>query len=289
MIKIYILPVPSKLQPSSQPFKYPNHNEDYGLEQDFLIYLKKRKNALITTDPKQADWHYLPVFWTRYKRNCRFGEGSLEELTEEVQNIILNEKKTFTICQHKDAPFISLGQTTLFLASRLTDEGIDLPLISSKHSVPKKRPSKKYLASFIGRLRTHPMRKQMFRQFKNRDDILILRGNKGEDIFVKTLLESYISLCPRGVGGSSFRLFESMQVGVVPVLIGDLDTRPFKKFINWDKVSFYAPTPSDLTDIFESVNKKKLIKMGKQAANLWKETLSYQKWCKYVILELEQL
>ncbi len=288
MLKFYILPVPEKLQPSSQPFQYPNHNADYGIEQDFKNYLEKRQDIL-TDNPAEADWHFLPVFWTRYKRNLRLGQGSLAELKTEVEKIILNDKKTFTICQHKDAPFISLGKTTLFLASRISDKGIDAPLISSPHEIPSKLPEKKHLASFIGRLRTHPYRKEMFRQFKHREDILIQRGNKGEDIFVRTILESYLSLCPRGVGGSSFRLLESLQLGVVPVLLGDLDTRPFKKFINWDQVSYYAKQPSELYDIIKNPDFRQLIKMGKKGATLWKEKLSYQKWCEFVILELLEL
>jgi hypothetical protein len=287
MLKIYVLPVPDKLQPPTQPFKYPAHNADYGIEQDFFAYLKHYD--YLTANPKEAHWHYLPVFWTRYKRNVRFGQGSLEELKKEVEKVILNDEKTFTICQHKDAPFMPLGKTKLFLASRTGDIGIDAPLISSAHPVPSKLPKKKYLASFIGRFRTHPYRKEMFKLFKKRDDILILRGNKGEQFFVKTLLESYLSLCPRGVGGSSFRLLESMQLGVVPVLLGDLDTRPFKKFIDWDQVSFYSPTPSGLIDILENPDKKTLLEMGKRAKKLWKDTLSYQQWCKFVLLELQEL
>lgn len=92
-----------------------------------------------------------------------------------------------------------------------------------------------------------------------------------------------------GYGGSSFRFFEAMQLGIVPFLIGDIDTRPFKKFINWGKVSFYSNSVSDFTNVLNSSTKSDLLSMGKRAEMVWKEQLTYQKWCQYVIKELEEL
>lgn len=41
------------------------------------------------------------------------------------------------------------------------------------------------------------------------------------EVFASTLLDSQFALCPRGLGTSSFRLFEAMQAGRVPVIIAD--------------------------------------------------------------------
>jgi hypothetical protein len=107
--------------------------------------------------------------------------------------------------------------------------------------------------------------------------------------FVRKMLESYVALCPRGHGGSSFRFFEAMQLGVVPFLIGDLDTRPFKRFINWDELSSFSQSVSEVNEILDSLKEADLILMGKKAAEIWKTELTYQKWCKYVLWELETL
>jgi hypothetical protein len=58
-MKMYILPVDKSLQPNSATFRYPAHNKDYGIEQDFLSYLLKHKE-LIVDIPEESDWHYLP-------------------------------------------------------------------------------------------------------------------------------------------------------------------------------------------------------------------------------------
>lgn len=287
-MKIYILPVGEEFQPVSQPFRYPAHNKDYGVEQDFHEYLLKHKE-LTVQEPTEADWHYLPIYWTRYHLNHDFGKSGLGPLKQEIHKCLIDDNKTFTICQNARGPLVNLGGTTLFLASRQTDQGISIPLVCSPHRVPLFKQSKRYLASFIGLLSTHTIRQEMAEYLKNRDDVFIYDGNKGSRFFVKKILDAYIALCPRGVGGSSFRFFEAMQLGVVPFLIGDIDTRPFKKYINWDKVSFFSTSVSDLNDTLDSLRKSDLLSMGKRAAKLWSEELTYQKWCHYVIRELEEI
>ncbi|WP_078430431.1 exostosin domain-containing protein [Alkalihalobacterium alkalinitrilicum] len=287
MTKIYILPVPDRLQPLRKATqRYPFHNKDYHIEEDFLNYLNKERDLLVF-DPKEADWHYLPIFWTRWV-SYGLKRDRLKKLKHDIDNIIIDDKKTFTICHHKDAPFISLDKTLIFSTTR-KHNSIDVPLLSSPHRLPNSVPRKKYLASFVGSLRTHRIRMDMFMKLKHRKDIFLYNGNKGDTFFVNKLLESYISLCPRGLGVNSYRFFESMQLGVVPLIIGDIDTRPFKKYIDWDRVSYYICTVSNINELMDNLDKKELIKMGHEASILWKEKLQYQKWCRYVIHELNEL
>jgi len=284
-MKIYILPVSHKLQPTQQIQLYPAHNKDFGVEQDFFRYVINNQHFL-TDDPQFADWHYLPVFWTRWHVNHNFAQNGVEELQDAVERSILNKDKTFTICQYDDGPVVDLGSTTIFLASRKTNSGIDIPLLCSPHRVPLFKPAKKYLASFIGRLATYPLRQQVFDEIKGRNDVYLFDGNKGTRFFVQKTLQSKIALCPRGYGGSSFRLFEAMQLGVVPFLIGDIDTRPFKKYIDWDEISFYLTSADCLNDMLGSLDATITRQMGEKAAKIWQHELSYQRWCKYVIKEL---
>lgn len=287
-MKFYILPINSEFQPDSQMFKYPKHNKDYGVEQDFYKYLTENIDLMAET-PDQADWHYLPVFWTRWHLNHDYGKLGLDELQKEVDSTIINDAKTFTICQYDDGPVANLGKAVVFLSSRKDETGIDIPLLSSPHSKPFFKPAKKYLSSFVGRLSTQPLRQEMAKCLQDMDSTFIYDGDKGTKFFVKKTLESYVALCPRGYGGSSFRLFESMQLGVVPFLIGDIDTRPFKKFINWNGISFFSNASDNIRDMLETFNKSELTLMGGRAEIVWKEELSYQNWCKYVIKELETI
>ena len=286
-MKIFLLPVKSKLQPSSQAFEYPSNNPDYGVEQDFLKYVSN--NFLLVNSPERADWHYLPVFWTRWHLNHDYGKSGLKELRLEVNKAMINPKKTFTICQYDDGPLVNIKSATVFLSSRKTGSGIDIPLLRNKLKTPLIKPRKKYMASFVGRLDTHPIRKKMANALSSSDNVLISDGDSGQKFFVDKTLQSYIALCPRGYGGSSFRFFEAMQLGVVPVLIGDKDTRPFKKFIDWDGISFFLEKTDQLPALLEGLDKKPLIRMGKLARTTYIHSLSYGKWGNYVIKELESV
>lgn len=287
-MKIYILPIDHKCQPMSQPFKYPAHNNDYGVEQDFHKYILVNKE-LICQEPSEADWHYLPIYWTRWHLNHDYGKKGMEELQLEVNRKILNDSKTFTICQYADGPLVKIGKTIQFLSSRKTDEGIDIPLLSAPHKIPFFRRRKKYLASFVGRFSTHPIRKEIAKKLRDRDDVLINDGDMGSKYFAKILLASHIALSPRGYSGSSFRFFEAMQMGVVPFLMGDIDTRPFKKWIDWDKISFYAELAKGINGVIDAFPIDELLEMGNQTQKVYEEHLTFQKWCPYVLEELKTL
>ena len=124
----------------------------------------------------------------------------------------------------------------------------------------------------------------------NKDkDIYLLLKSKRINFFIRKALSSYVALAPRGYGGSSFRLFEAMQLGIAPFLIGDLDTRPFKKFIDWDKISFYTDNVLNIKNIIKLKSKDELILIGAEAKRIYESELKYGKWCKYVLFELENI
>ncbi len=286
-MKIHILPFSTKFQPD-KAIHYPAHSDGHEVEQDFFEFLLKNKD-LLTDNHLEADWHYLPAYWTRWHVTHDYGQAGLSELQQEVNRQIVDDSRTFTICQYDDGPLVNLGSATVFLASRKSDTGIDIPLLSTPHKKPFFKPSKKYLASFIGRISTHTIRDDMFTELRNRKDVYIFDGHKTTDYFIKQTISSDIALCPRGYGGSSFRFFEAMNLGVPPFLIGDIDTRPFKKWINWDEISFYAKSALELNGILDSISTNELRSMGKRVSAVYKAKFAFQKWCSYVLKELEEL
>ena len=285
MIKIFILPTSGFLRPDTQPFIYPNHNQDYGVEQDFYSYLKKNR-FLLADSPKTADWHYLPVFWTRYYLNNNYGSNGIDEAQKEVNRVIIDDKKTFTIVQYDDGPLVDLGNATLFLSSRKSSRGIDIPLLCSPHKVPFFLPRKRYTASFSGRVSTHAIREDMFRNLSENKEVFLHDGHFKSSEFTKIILQSYFSLCPRGYGGSSFRLFESLQLGVAPICIGDIDTRPFKGHIRWEDFSFYISDTKDLHNILNHYSKLSARTMGSIGRSIYKNQVTFFKWCDLLIKEL---
>lgn len=94
--------------------------------------------------------------------------------------------------------------------------------------------SPRWLFSFIG-APTDPMRIALLKMYRTTPKWFIQEtGNaqynigvddpakkQGQQLYLQTLLESQFVLCPRGYGTSSFRLFETMRLGRVPVIISD--------------------------------------------------------------------
>jgi hypothetical protein len=297
-MKVFILNTPALLQPGKQALQYPVHNKDYGIEQDFNIWINKQKN-IVTDNPSIADWHYLPVYWTRWHINHHFaanGEG-LNELQREVDKVIIDGSKTFTITQFDGGTLIDTGKATVFTAGRTVNEGIDVPTLCSKHRKPPVPLKKKYIASFNGSFTTHPVRVEMEKRFEGNPAILI-QGPLPTRFYKRwfwgknynlNMMASYVALSPRGTNCTSFRFFEAMQFGVAPCLIGDIDVRPFKKFIPWDEMSYYVASVDDLENLLKNLDKKEALKKGKKAYQYWKNEIYYQKWCKYVLKELEEI
>jgi hypothetical protein len=296
-MKIYILKTPSLLQPKSQNIKYPAHNKDYGVEQDFEIWLNKQKHIL-TNNPSEADWHYLPVYWTRWHINHSFGTDAmaLAQIQTEVDRVIIDDVKTFTITQFDGGTLLNLGNTIEFTAARTINNGIDIPILCSPHRKPPVPFKKKYVATFNGMFGTHPIRDEMQKKYEGNTDILVGSGLPtrfykrwfwGKSFNINTM-QSYVALSPRGTSCNSFRFFEAMQFGTAPCLIGDVDVRPFKKFIPWDEMSYYAASVDELDHLLKNLDKDLAVEKGKKAYQYWKNELFYQKWCKYVLKELER-
>jgi len=287
-MKIHLLKVPAKLRPASQPFKYPAHNDDFGVEQDFFAYLE-RHPELLTDDPAEADWHYLPVYWTRWHLNHDYGKQGREELGRAIASAMLDDGRTFTICQYDEGPGVETGRTVTFLASRRTPDGLDIPLLSKPHRPPLLPRWKRWTASFAGRLTTHPIRQQMAEVLQGRRDVQILEGDRGGRFFAAQLASSRLALAPRGHGGSSFRFYEAMQLGVPPVLIGEPDTRPFPRFVDWGRISFYLETAGELPALLDATDRERLKAMGVESNRVFREQLDFGRWCGLAIRELEQL
>ena len=99
----------------------------------------------------------------------------------------------------------------------------------------------KYFASFIGS-NTYWVRTDMAKAFRGKDDCLVKVGNWDINVgdeklnnFLHVMSASKFSLCPRGYGTTSFRLYESFQLGTVPVYVSDDHALPWSDELDWEE------------------------------------------------------
>lgn len=144
---------------------------------------------------------------------------------------------------------------------------------------PNFNSDRKYLASFTGTTRTHPLRNKLFQMGLTnvhlRDTGTLRAWEMSESAkidyeqeYLNIMSNSYFTLCPRGVGPSTYRLYESMQAGIAPVIISDdfvpdpdLPWNEFAIFIKEDRLF-------ELEHVLKSYAES-AIKMGEIARKVW--------------------
>lgn len=183
---------------------------------------------LLKSNPIAKEVNYLVIPWS-----VLINEKKLHL----VPNIKLNGG--FTICQHvhyeKIIPILKKMGINVLFTPHVNKVHKEMTVLSFPHlAVNSKAQSlpKDIYYSFIG-FNTHPTRVKIFKMKHPKNSLIIQRKqwhfnevnaniklhekNEYEDV----LLRTRFSLCPRGVGASTLRFWESLKAGSIPVLIAD--------------------------------------------------------------------
>jgi len=272
-----IIDVPSQLM-LKMPIKYPPHQgRNPMIEEKFFIYFKKNFKQI------NSDYVYLPVQWTSFHLKNNYGEN-VQPLIDYQNEIIkqMPNEKFFTIVQYDGGTLVPLDNCRVFACSGSFNSPIGtnssyeaIPLYSDPHRRLRKN-KKKYKVVFCGRI-THDLRKLMLSTL-NGITGYYLYDPGGVEISkkdVKTFRElvgnSLFGLCPRGYGPTSFRLYETIQMGCIPIIISDEFWLPFEQYISWNKIALLV-TPDRIAEIPVLVNN--LIDSGD-----YETMLEYGKYC----------
>lgn len=251
---------------------YPPYHKNEYLE-DYFYSKFTKELPLVNRD-------YIGISWTTlYCDNKRNG-------LQQFLNEIPTNGKYFTVSQHDDAPSEILPEDTLCFSAGGNIQGkniIPIPLVCS--SLPVQIPEnieRKVLASFVGSA-THPIRIKMAESCKSNKNIAIyMKGwtpsvSQNEfETFINLTANSKFCLCPRGYGLNSFRLYEAMQLGSVPVVITNNFYLPWKDELDWSKFSVLVSEKQipDLGDILAEYSEEQILFMQKEGKKLWKEYFS---------------
>ena len=157
----------------------------------------------------------------------------------------------------------------------------------------------KFLYSFQGAGYTHVVRRQLMKG-RHVDSFILDNGNLThhtvpsnsrrafETSFVDVLQASQFVLCPRGIGVCSYRLFETMQMGRVPVIISD-DWIPVPD-LPWEECSITIKESQieSIPDILQE-RRKDAQEMGVMARKIWEQYFSPQVSLTQLIRAAEEL
>ena len=268
---------------------YPTYHVGKYLEEYFIDFYFKNKNEFDSTG-----YTFIPVSWTNIYNN----HNQLVNDLQKDLNQLDYSKNYFTVSQHDDAPKEKLPPNTIkFSAGGNQPNCVPIPLICSP--IPNVKPvDKDIFCSFVGSA-THPVRMEMLHHLVNKEEYILKPKHwslsiqdKRKDLFLDITSRSIFSLCPRGYGATSFRLYEAMQLGAIPVYIyTDEPYTPFNDILNWNDVCVLIDSKdmNKIDYILKNISKQKRNEIILNIKNVYNELFTLEGMCLNILNHLKQL
>ena len=268
---------------------YPPYHKGFYMERYFIDFYIKNKKSIDDTG-----YQFLPITWT----DIYVHKPHLRYKLQDLLNSLDKEKKYFTVSQHDDAPLDDLPPKTLkFSAGGNQKNGIPIPLICS--SIENIKETKKDIfCSFVGSI-THPARLSMLHYLKGNSNYVLLPKNwssnvedEKQDLFLNVTSRSKFTLCPRGYGATSFRLYESMQLGSIPVYIYyDTPYIPFADELDWNKLSvlIHANDIINIDNILNSITVERYNEMLSYIKEIYPKYFTLEGMCDKIIKTIQNI
>ena len=247
------------------PFKNGFYIEEYFLDKYNTHYPNTKRT-------------YIPFLWTNFQIEHWFPSRKKEmqfQLDEWVMNNH-NDNGYFTIIQYDDGCLLDLPINTVVYGC--CSGHIPIPLIYEDRcdillskKIDKTFEKKQILCSFVGSL-THTIRNVMVESLKNDSDFIFIADSMWtpnisidkQNNFVETTCNSKFVLCPRGYGRNSFRFYEVLSLGCIPIYIwDDIEWLPYKNEINYEKfcISINIKDIKNLKEILLNIDSYKYNEM----------------------------
>jgi hypothetical protein len=266
---------------------YPCYHQGLYLEEYFCDYFIK--NCL----DKEHSRYYLPIFWTNiYLKN--WIHNYKNPVIHCYLNTIPKDKKYFIVSQHDDAPSEKINHldVDVYSAGGNYPKGIPIPLICSPIPDDGIKVEKSIFCSFVGS-ETHDVRRKTIEYCKKDSDFFISSKtwqyniNKSDlDIFKETTKKSIFTICARGYGKQSFRFYETLQLGSIPVYIyDDMPYLPFSNELNYNSFCIVLDVKNiqNLKDILRSKTQSEIDAMLKNGKEAYENFFTLDKVCEKII------
>lgn len=170
--------------------------------------------------------------------------------TQELIDTICNNhqnRKLFFVCQHIKVNQLNFHDHLVFTPhATILDSYMPLPHYSCNYdeSYAKSWEEREYTFSFMGSFNTHPVRRKIYEHLGKREDCLVVdtgawhfenptdaqQHNRRE--YIQLLGNTKYSLCPRGTGPSSIRIWEAMAMSSIPIIVSDFLQMPLEREIS---------------------------------------------------------
>lgn len=297
-------------RPKSEYPTYPPYHIGPYIEEYFFNYY--------INNNIETERIYIPIFWTNINNNTYYNNSERIYFSDFLKSLD-PDKKYFTVCQHEDfrddnnlEPNITSLKNLpkdciIFSGSgKISDKVknlksikniISIPHVVSKIENPILNKERDIFCSFVGSMNTHPIRKELYEKYKDDEDFYFggtelwdVSVNKEKEIEFKDIAErSVFSLCPRGNGPTSYRLYEVMQLGSIPVYIYDHKWIPWENDIKWEDVCVFINLKeiSFMKTYLRNISYNRIIEMRNEINKIYDDYFTLDGVCKTIIKKLE--
>ena len=242
-----------------------------------------------------ADWQltqrplrriYVPVAWT----DC-LHQGVLQEDLQRILDGLYTNVSYFSVSQVD----LAFGHPDLRLE---VPANVDFLLFSAGGPVPGNAPKPSLLKVVpvpllkeelkpIGMMKniavssqsslTHPLRQAIYNA--HHKNFLFL---KPRDDWKIVLESSQFALAPRGFGATSFRMYEALQLGTVPVYVWETERwLPYQELVDWDALAVIVKG-SDIESLQQRLQAAN-ISLMQEAIGAYKHMFTYNFTVQYIL------
>jgi len=220
--------------------------------------------------------------------------------TNELINSLSSDKKRIFICQHIYVNNLVFRDSDIIFTphSSKNDRFITIPHYAVNVNENLIKSEKVFDFSFLGSTTTHNIRKSLVAKYPDKcfDSKVHWGLEKGmsndfNNQYTRMLGESIFSVCPRGTGISSVRLFESMAMGSIPIIVADGYDPPLSDIIDWNSISITLPEKYILDNlkIEDNLDRDRDIKsMVEIMDNIYNEYFSNENLHKTIIISIDK-
>lgn len=189
------------------------------------------------TQQNDISREYIPVYWTNYYIEKNYGQANMSDLQQFLDSLD-RSKKYFTVVQWDDGILNNIDGLDLLVFASGGIGDIAIPLnssfnISDQTFIPTN--NLKMLYNFVGSINgRHAVRETMSQKIIS-DEGYIADVRLPYYTYLDIMRHSLFSLCPRGYGKTSFRIYEALMCGSIPVYIYDDPWIPYSDRLNFEE------------------------------------------------------
>ena len=164
----------------------------------------------------------------------------------DVVNGAKSSKKRIFICQHNLVGDIAFRDDDIIFTPHSSGQNgfVSIPHMAVNQNADLAKRNRSRLFSFLGSSKTHATRQTLINLYPDHcfDSGQYWGLDNGmtqefKNTYIEMMGDSYFSICPRGTGISTVRLFESIYMNSIPVIIADGYEKPLSNQLDWDEFS----------------------------------------------------